>query len=43
MDSSISGGESKNQSDDEKPLLDTDLKTLLWHQKTVDEIFTHTL
>jgi hypothetical protein len=37
MDLSISGGESKNQSDDEKSLLDTELKTLLWHQKTVDE------
>ena len=37
MDSSISGGESKNQSDDEKPLLNTELKSLLWLQKTVDE------
>ena len=37
MDSSISGGESKNQTDDEKPLLNTELKSLLWFQKTVDE------
>ena len=37
MDSNISGGESKNQTDDEKPLLDTELKTLLLLQKTVDE------
>jgi hypothetical protein len=36
MDSSISGGESKNQTDDEKPL-NTELKTLLWAQKNVDE------